>query len=54
MAEKSPRATASSQPTYVRLPRELHEAVKERSKAEGRSMALTVRDALRYYLSNAG
>lgn len=38
------------QPMYVRLPRELHEAVKERSAADERTMAQTIRHALRFYL----
>lgn len=42
----------SVQPTYVRLPEELHRAVKERSIAEERTMAQTIRLALRYYLNN--
>lgn len=35
---------------YVRLPSDLHEAVKERSVQEERTMAQTIRVALRYYL----
>jgi hypothetical protein len=35
---------------YVRLPVELHEAVKERAREEERTMAQTIRLALRYYL----
>lgn len=38
------------QPTYVRLPSELHQAVKERATAEDRTMAQTIRVALRHYL----
>jgi hypothetical protein len=38
------------QPMYVRLPVDLHEAVKARSVQEDRTMAQTVRVALRYYL----
>ena len=45
-------ATRREQPTYVRLPTELHEAVKARSQEEDRTMAQTIRVALRYYLSN--
>lgn len=40
------------QPTYVRLPKELHQAVKERSAAEERTMAQTIRLALRMYLQS--
>ncbi len=46
MADRDP-----IQPTYVRLPAELHQAVKERSAAEERTMAQTIRVALRYYLN---
>ncbi len=38
------------QPTYVRLPADLHAAVKERAAADERTMAQTIRHALRYYL----
>ncbi len=41
------------QPTYVRLPSELHRAVKERATAEDRTMAQTIRVALRHYLKTA-
>lgn len=37
---------------YVRLPRDLHEAVRTRSSEEDRTMAQTIRVALRYYLNN--
>jgi len=40
------------QPTYVRLPKDLHEAVKERSAADERTMAQTIRIALKMYLQN--
>jgi hypothetical protein len=40
------------QPTYVRLPKELHQAVKDRSAADERTMAQTIRLALRMYLQN--
>jgi type II secretory pathway component PulC len=52
MSAKKPRATESSQPTYVRLPRELHVAVKERAVADERTMAQTIRLALRHYLKS--
>jgi hypothetical protein len=35
---------------YVRLPVELHEAVKERAQQDERTMAQTIRVALRFYL----
>lgn len=35
---------------YVRLPAELHEAVKLRSQQDERTMAQTIRLALRFYL----
>ncbi len=35
---------------YVRLPRDLHQAVRDRSGEEDRTMAQTIRVALRYYL----
>lgn len=44
--------TDSVQPTYVRLPVELHAEVKRRAEADERTMAQTIRLALRYYLSN--
>jgi len=46
------RENMGDQPTYVRLPKELHEAVKSRAVEEDRSMAQTIRVALRYYLTN--
>lgn len=42
---------APDQPMYVRLPAELHDAVKRRAQAEDRTMAQTIRVALRYYLN---
>ena len=39
-------------PMYVRLPSELHEALRARAGEEDRTMAQTIRVALRYYLSN--
>jgi hypothetical protein len=39
---------------YVRLPTELHQAVKARAVEEDRTMAQTIRVALRYYLSTTG
>jgi len=42
----------SDRPMYVRLPSELHEAVKGRATEEDRTMAQTIRVALRYYLAN--
>jgi len=44
--------TADVQPTYVRLDRDLHNAVKARSVEEDRTMAQTIRHALKFYLSN--
>jgi type II secretory pathway component PulC len=44
--------TRTEQPMYVRLPVELHDAVKERSAVDDRTMAQTIRVALRYYLNN--
>lgn len=38
------------QPMYVRLPRELHDAVKTRSEQDERTMAQTIRLALKFYL----
>lgn len=37
---------------YVRLPRDLHDEVKSRAKQDERTMAQTIRLALRYYLAN--
>jgi predicted DNA-binding protein len=44
------RAKVGDQPVNVRLPRELHEAVLARATKEDRTMAQTIRVALRYYL----
>jgi hypothetical protein len=46
------RQDKAEQAMYVRLPKELHEAVKTRSHEDDRTMAQTIRVALRYYLSN--
>jgi predicted HicB family RNase H-like nuclease len=48
----APKAKVGDQPVNVRLPRELHEAVLSRAEQEDRTMAQTIRVALRYYLSN--
>lgn len=40
------------QPTLVRLPSDLHAAIKVRAAADDRTMAQTVRVALRYYLQH--
>lgn len=39
-------------PMYVRLPADLHDAVKGRATEEDRTMAQTIRVALRYYLAS--
>lgn len=44
------QAKMSEQAVNVRLPRDLHEAVIGRAAAEDRTMAQTIRVALRYYL----
>lgn len=44
------RAKVGEQPVNVRLPRDLHEAVLDRAEKEDRTMAQTIRVALRYYL----
>jgi len=44
------KAKVGDQPVNVRLPRDLHEAVLDRADAEDRTMAQTIRVALRYYL----
>lgn len=46
----APRAKVGDQPVNVRLPRDLHEAVLQRAEAEDRTMAQTIRVALRFYL----
>jgi hypothetical protein len=43
-------AKPTDQPVNVRLPRDLHEAVLARAAAEDRTMAQTIRVALRFYL----
>lgn len=47
----APRAKVGDQPVNVRLPRELHEAVLNRAQVEDRTMAQTIRVALRHYLN---
>jgi predicted DNA-binding protein len=37
----------------VRMPVELHQQIKERAEAEDRTMAQTIRQALRFYLRKA-
>lgn len=44
------QAQVTDQPVNVRLPRDLHQAVLDRAAAEDRTLAQTVRVALRYYL----
>lgn len=44
-------APAPLQPTVVRLPPEMHEAVKRRAEEEDRTMAQTIRRAVRQYLA---
>ena len=44
------KAKVGDQPVNVRLPRDLHEAVLSRADQEDRTMAQTIRVALRYYL----
>jgi hypothetical protein len=46
----APQAKVGDQPVNVRLPRDLHEAVLSRAEVEDRTMAQTIRIALRYYL----
>jgi hypothetical protein len=46
----APQAKMTEQAVNVRLPRDLHEAVIGRAAAEDRTMAQTIRVALRYYL----
>lgn len=50
--EAMERNTVSDQvqATYIRMPRELHEQVKARAAAEERTMAQTIRHAVRLYL----
>jgi hypothetical protein len=43
--------SANWQPMYVRLPRDLHVAVKARAVDDERTMAQTIRHALRLYLA---
>jgi hypothetical protein len=45
-------AKLHDQPINIRLPRELHQEVLDRSAADERTLAQTVRVALRYYLQN--
>lgn len=47
----SKKATVRDQPVNVRLPDDLHAAVIARAEADDRSLAATIRVALRYYLA---
>jgi predicted DNA-binding protein len=54
MMERMPRPLSlekKTQATYVQLPTELHEQVRQRSEQDDRTMAQTIRVALRYYLT---
>jgi predicted transcriptional regulator len=42
------------QPTVVRFPPDMHEAVKARAEAEDRTMAQTIRRAVKQYLAAEG
>ncbi len=46
-----PHPTADAQTVNIRLPRDLHEACIARSVVEDRTLAATIRTALRYYLA---
>ena len=46
------KAQVTVQPVNVRLPRDLHQAILDRAEQEDRTMAQTIRVALRYYLAN--
>ncbi|MCA1701918.1 MAG: hypothetical protein LC808_01050 [Actinobacteria bacterium] len=52
MAQRRDNDNSEARPMYVRLPPDLHEAVKGRATEEDRTMAQTIRVALRYYLAN--
>ncbi len=43
-------ANANLQPTVVRLPADLHAAVKQRAQQDDRTMAQTIRRAVKQYL----
>ena len=43
---------SDDQVVNVLLPRDLHAAIKERAEVEDRSMAATIREALRCYLAS--
>jgi len=47
-----PSADGAERVFALRLPADLHEALKQRAKAEDRRMAQTVRAALRAYLAS--
>jgi hypothetical protein len=49
---RTTRAKVPDQPVNVRLPKELHEAVLTRAAKDDRTMAQTIRVALRYYLQH--
>lgn len=44
--------TERLQPTIVRLPADLHQAVRERAERDDRTMAQTIRRAVKQYLAN--
>lgn len=43
--------TSPLQPTVVRLPVDMHRAIRERAEAEDRTMAQTIRRAVKQYLA---
>ena len=47
-------SAAETRPLLVRMPPELHEAVKATAEKEDRTMAAVVREALRCYVRKAG
>lgn len=53
MAPASRMTKQELRPTLVRLPPDLHEAIKAKAAAEERSMAQAIRHALRIYTQSA-
>lgn len=46
-------AGSDEKPVVIRMPSELHAQIKERAELEERSMAQTMRRALRFYIEAA-
>jgi predicted HicB family RNase H-like nuclease len=52
-AAKEGSAAGEVRPVVIRIPADLHEAIKRKAASEDRSMAQTMRHALRVYAADA-